>query len=83
MCAALVSLAFVVSLFRGSKRNPSIVNMQKCSSADVGLLIVFLSTCALVAYMQLNRCQLEEQLKKITKLGTCKSDISYQGKPLI
>jgi cytochrome c biogenesis factor len=77
LCAALVSLAFVVSLFRGSKRNPSIVNMQKCSSADVGILMSFLFTCFLVAFMQTNRCQLEQQLKQITKTGTCKSDISY------
>jgi len=82
MCVALVSLAFLVSLFRGSKRNPSIVNMQKCSSADMGILTMYLFVCFIVCFLQLNRCQLEEKLKQITKLGTCKSDISYQGKSL-
>ena len=83
LCAVILSLAFFVNLIRGSKKNPSIVNMRKCSAADWIIFSSFLVITALVSLTQIRRLQREEEIKKRTKVGLCKSDISYKGKQII
>jgi hypothetical protein len=47
LSAFMVSSAFTVNLLRGSKKNKSIVGLEKCSAIDWTIFVVFLvmSSC--------------------------------------
>jgi len=82
MCACLVALAFVINLLRGSKANPSIIGITACGAPNWLLFVSFLVIAAVCFVIQVFRCQYEEQLKKRTNMGICKSDVSLQGSSL-
>lgn len=75
ICIGLLSLLFVVNLFRGSSKNPSIINIQKCGVLDWSIFMGFIVVNIVVFYTQVIRVQSEERLKNVTKIGLCKSDI--------
>jgi hypothetical protein len=42
LCAGSLALLFVVNLLRGSSKNPSIINLQKCSALDWTIASAFI-----------------------------------------
>jgi uncharacterized membrane protein YfcA len=69
-------------MMRGSKKNPSIINITKCGTLDWGLFMGFILINIAVFYAQVVRVQREEQIKKVTKIGRGKSDIEFSGNTL-
>lgn len=79
MCFCLLACVFVVNMMRGSKKNPSIINIQKCGTLDWTLFLGSIIFYVLVFYMNVLKIQASEQIKKITKIGYFESDFEYKG----
>lgn len=77
LCVFLVSLAFIVNLFRGSSKNPSIINLQRCSPIDWSIFGGFILVAIVVCYMNVQRVQEEDRVKRAVKMGISKSDLVY------
>lgn len=82
MCSCLLACVFVVNLMRGSKKNPSIINIQKCGSLDWTLFLGSVIFYVLVFYMNVLRIQQSEHIKKVTKIGYFSTDFEYKGTSL-
>lgn len=83
MSGSLLALLLLTNLMRGSSKNPSIINIQKCGGLDWFLFSSFIMMCVAVCYLQVRRVQNNERLKEITNIGTHKSDIKYHGNSLV
>jgi hypothetical protein len=53
----------MVNLFRGSKRNPSIFGVERCSVADWTALGFFLVVCIIVSYLSILLVRREQKIK--------------------
>jgi hypothetical protein len=53
----------LVNLFRGSKRNPSIFGVERCSIADWTALGFFLIVCIIVSYLSILLVRREQKIK--------------------
>jgi len=82
MCTVELAVLFLVNLMRGSKKNPSIINIQKCGRLD--WFIFFSAILFYVILFQLNviAVQKTEEIKKRAKIGSFPNDIPYHGQPL-
>lgn len=83
MCGSLLALLFLTNLMRGSSRNPSIINIAKCGALDWMLFTSFIVMCVSICYLQVRRVQQNEEVKKLTNIGTHKSDMLYSGNSLV
>lgn len=83
MCACMLALLFMVNLMRGSKKNPSIINIQKCGTLDWALLFGAIIFYVGVFYTNVLRVQRQEHIKKVAKVGVHEGDISFEGDQLL
>jgi len=60
MCACLLGLLFVVNLMRGSKKNPSIINIQKCGGLDWTLFLGTIIFYVFIFYLNVLKVQENE-----------------------
>lgn len=51
----LVALALVVNLLRGSPKNASIINIQKCGGLDWSILLGFILLALTVSFLAIGR----------------------------
>jgi uncharacterized membrane protein YfcA len=83
LCTVELAVLFLVNLMRGSKKNPSIINIQKCGGLDWFIFITAILFYVMLFQINVVAVQKAEQIKKIAKIGTHPSDIPYHGRPLM
>jgi uncharacterized membrane protein YfcA len=79
----MLGFLFTVNLVRGSSKNPSIVNINKCGALDWSIFFGAIITYVAICYINVLRVQYTESIKKLTNIGTHKTDISYSGTSLM
>jgi hypothetical protein len=52
-----------LNLFRGSKRNPSLFKIKRCSAPDWSAVGVYVLICAVLSYIAVKRLAWEQHLK--------------------
>jgi uncharacterized membrane protein YfcA len=77
ICTLLVTSAFAVNLIRGSAKNPSIVNLQKCGVVDWSIFWGFIVMACFLSYLSVQRVKEEDRIKRAVKVGVCKSDLVF------
>lgn len=59
MCLLMISVAFVANLLRGTSKNPSVINIQKCGGLDWFIFFSVIIISILVCVVQVYRVQAE------------------------
>lgn len=54
----------ILNLWRGSKRNPSLFGIKRCSGGDWAAVGIFVVVCAILSWVAVRRMQYEQLLKK-------------------
>ena len=65
----------MVNLMRGSSKNPSIINIQKCGALDWTLYFGTIAFYTFVFYLNTGKIQKQEAIKKEANIGVYKDDI--------
>lgn len=72
-----------VNLYRGSKHNPSIFGIKRCSIADWSSLVIYCFICILLSWWAIRSVKAEQALKVKHGSGLAASDVSLKGGPLV
>ena len=77
----IITVSLVVNFLRGSRKNPSIIGLEKCGTLDWSIFFAFIAIALLMTYIAVKINMREQALKE--KAGCiCASDIKYRGRPL-
>lgn len=77
MCFCLLSFLFVISLFRGSSKNPSIINITKCGGLDWTLFFGAVVLYLMIFILNVTQVRHTEEVKQITQIGVHPKDITF------
>ena len=70
-------------MFRGSKHNPSIFGVKRCSLLDWSSLGVYCVICFFLSWWAVRSVKYEQNLKRKHGNGLAESDVNLEGGPLI
>eukprot|EP00347_Sterkiella_histriomuscorum_P016420 403353250 len=80
ICAIVLIVEVLVSLFRGSKKTKSIIDIQTCSVWDWLCFAFFIVFCFFMSMVAVNNLKKQQQLKMKSGRGLHPSDIKFEGK---
>ena len=69
----------IVNLIRGSKKNPSLFGVERCSLIDWATLAVYVVICLIITYFSVKTVRYEQYMKITYGPGLSKSDIKLEG----
>lgn len=74
------AILLFVNLFRGSKKSPSIFNIEPCSLPDWLSLVFYVLVCIIISVISVKIVVREQLLKINYGRGLTKGDIELEGK---
>ena len=83
LCLILTAFLFTVNLLRGTKHNPSVVEISPCGPANWCIFAGAIVFYFFMFYLAVGKAQKLESLKQKTRVGFHEGDISYQKESLV
>eukprot|EP00347_Sterkiella_histriomuscorum_P013136 403365874 len=82
VCFSCLVILLVVNLLRGSSKFKSIIGLQRCSTMDWAILMIFITFCSMLSAYSIFIAVREQKLKTKYSMGIASSDIQF-NKPAI
>jgi uncharacterized membrane protein YfcA len=78
----VISVSLLVNMVRGSKRTPSIIDIEKCGELDWSIFGGYIVISIALSFVGVAINKREQNLKQKVGRGMVQSDLQYDGKPL-